>query len=301
MPVNPFDFPKLPVRTNPTSAVSSSSSKQNRKASFKTVKTKESADTGNDDNDGGLFGGFGMGLFDGAADEPSGLDGQWDSQGSRPNWLDYPRLQRSARTPNYRGHRYEDVDPWATGSTDEDRRRHVRFQLSPLSTHTSSQSSERHRSPSGSQRYRHESDEIHPHLLRRRRGSPEQGLTRERHEERYADPKHSHTDRDRRRRGGPEDARYLVDGHEELARERRRIENSARRHSGNRSPVRGRGRSKSSDRLEEDVNRSDPKLYAAVANVIQAVQQGPSKGSEGRRRRHPSPSECSVRSPLVFL
>lgn len=310
-PVNPFDFPKLPVLTKPAPAVSNMSSKQGRRAASKKARAKELSNQGEDE--GGLLGGI-VGLFDGATDYPTGLDGHQDSRESRAHRIDDRSRRQDSRSHRYKSprrsyngrHRYLEEDLLVATSTDEEPQKSVHFE-SPVATYSRGRTSDRHRRPSSSRYARRDREEIHPFLLRSTRRSPGRQPFLDSRKRQHSDAKDLHTDQDSRRQSSPKElVRYLANGHDELAREQRRSGASIRKRSWSRSSVQGRGRSRSSDesercrsvssdKPEKGIDPCESEIYAAAAHLLQGVKQRPSKGNEGRREQTPSPSSTSVR------
>jgi hypothetical protein len=312
MPVNPFDFPKLPVLTKSTPAVSNNNIKQHRKAAYTDAKAKKNSDQGGDDD--ALIGGM-MGMFDGAADYPASLDGHQDSREPRAYHFDDRSRQHngrshrheSSRRPYSGRQRYLEEDLLVASSTDEELQKTVHFN-SPVATYSRGRTSNRYRSPSSSRYTRHDREEIHPFLLRSRRHSPERDTSLDSQKRQYPDARDLHVDKDRRRRSSPEElVHYLVDGYE-----KRRSGDFIRERNRSRSSIRGRDRNGSSDKgerrrngnldkREKDIDPREAEIYATAARFLQGVKQGPSKESKGRRECTPSPSSTSVRCLLLGI
>lgn len=288
VPVNPFDFPKLPVLVKPTPAIGNtkSSSRQDRKAAFKKSKEKESSD------DGGMFGG--MGIFDGAADDPreargwpTGIVGHYDTRPYRSHRIDERsgrrRHESPRRTENPRQRILEEESPRTVTSADEEHRpkarpeRLVHFE-SPLVTRSRKPPSDSLRWPSGSHYSRHGRDEPHPHLLRRRSPSPESKPPRELLRSRYSDKRDPYPDRDERRQNSPVRAHHVLDGRDEHYRRQRLSGDSIYERSRSRSSVGGRGRF---DNFDETPRRSGSSVWSRSSSE----DRGRKKDYERRGRR----------------
>lgn len=248
-PVNPFDFPKLPVLVEPVPVVSNTKSnpRPDRKTASKKSKEKEPSDDG---SGGGMFG-----LFDGAGDCPTGLDGQYDTREYRSHREDdrshrgsdrHRRHESPRRTRNPRERILEMAIPRTATPTDEERWPKVRTDKSvqfdsPLATHSRKPPSDSIRRPSGSHHSRHGRNEPHPHLLRRPSPSPERKPTRE-----YP----RRPDREERRRNSPVRIYHVLDDCDKHPRGQRRSGESIHEgsRSTSRSTLRGRGRIGSPDR-----------------------------------------------------
>lgn len=100
LPINPWNFPRLPRGEN-SNRQSSSSKKAHKQSKSRKSIVKEPSDDGDDDG-GGLGGMFA--LFDGVADDdrPFGLDGNWD-RGHPSYQYVMPRLRPGDRRPSFAG------------------------------------------------------------------------------------------------------------------------------------------------------------------------------------------------------
>ncbi|KAE9981221.1 hypothetical protein EG327_006289 [Venturia inaequalis] len=270
--VNPFDFPKLPVLVKRVPAVSDtkSSSRQDRKAASKKVKEKEPSE------DGGMGGMFG--IFDGAGDDPLGLDGHYDTRGYRSHRFDdrpredsdhHRRYESPHRLHNPRQRILYDESPKTMTSTDEEHQpkhrseRLVHFE-SPVAIHSRKPPSDSNRRPSGSQYSRHSRDEPHPHLLQLRRSSLEKKPPRESPRPKYSDTRDIRPGWDERRRNSPVRTRHTSDGRDEHYRRQGRGGGSIHERSRSRSSMDKRGRAVNFDGAPRrsgstDWNRSSSK------------------------------------------
>jgi hypothetical protein len=220
-PLNPFDFPKLPILSKPKTSTSGTRSKTDQKAPIKKSNRKEPSNNSGDDELGGL-GGL-VGLFDGAADDPfdfpMGLDGNWDSDRTRSRRHD-SRSRRGFTGSSHNGKHYHDEDDgrWPITSSEDDRERHVRFQNS---TPARERSPGRYLSPSSSRFSRHERE---PSVRGSRGRSPDRDdYVRDRYDRDCVKTRSRHMKRDSEcpRDGDEPLFRYVEDGREELGRGRR--------------------------------------------------------------------------------
>jgi hypothetical protein len=274
-PVNPFDFPRLPVLTKPTPVVSNSNSKQDRRAASKKLKAKEPSD------DGGSVIGF-FGLLDGASDMPTGLDGYYDydrrasrsyRDGERSRQRESPRRHLSAR------HRYEE-DMMITTSSDEEYERPKPARkavgwVSPVASFSRRKPSDPPRRPSNIPRSRRGRDEVHPSPWRSAGPSPEREYIRDR----LTDRKPSHTGYDTKRRNSSADLlREIAKGQDELARSRH-VDARVVRRSG-----RNRRRSGTEGYIQYVAEDYDER-HRGRHRRKSSIEQGRSRSSTLERRR----------------
>lgn len=193
-----------------------------------------------------------------------GLDGHYDSRQYQSHRDDdrprrdsdrYRRYESPRTTQNPRDRILVEESPRTATPTDEERRPRVRvdkgvhFQ-SPLTTSSRRPPSDSTRQPSGSQYSQRGRDELHPHLLRPVRSSPERAPFRDDGRRRYSDVREPRNYRDERRRSSPERVYHVLDDRDEHPRRQHRSGESI--HEGSRSrgrsTVRERSRIASPDR-----------------------------------------------------